>query len=108
MTGFGWTVMPIYVFQNQGEGNQPSGGVVFDSTGNLYRTTYYGGTSAACVHGCGTVFELTPQANGTWTETVLHSFQGGANDGAWPQAGVILDSQGNVYGTTSQGGMTGP
>jgi uncharacterized repeat protein (TIGR03803 family) len=87
---------------------QRYGGVVFDSAGNLYGTTYYGGTSTACFHGCGTVFKLTPQADGTWRGATIYNFQGGANDGAWPQAGVILDSQGDLYGTTTQGGLSGP
>ncbi len=77
-----------------------------DAQGNLYGTTLYGGSpSASCSNNrCGTVFEL---ASGT--ETVLYSFCSDANctDGERPTAGVVLDSQGNLYGTTEGGGTLG-
>jgi uncharacterized repeat protein (TIGR03803 family) len=81
-------------------GCAPSGNLVSDSQGNLYGTTVSGG-NANC--NCGTVFELTPNSGGGWTETVLHAFAGGA-DGATPYGGVILDTAGNLYGVTYQGG----
>ena len=62
----------------------------------------YGTTSAAEADGSGDVFELTPNSSG-WTETVLHAFHG--NDGSYPKAGVILDTSGNLYGTTSYGSL---
>jgi uncharacterized repeat protein (TIGR03803 family) len=79
------------------DGNGPLSGLTFDKDGNLYGTTYGGGQG--CESGCGTVFELIP-SNGKWTEKVLHSFypNGGGNN---PFAGLILDSSGNLYGTTS-------
>jgi uncharacterized repeat protein (TIGR03803 family) len=52
--------------------------------------------------GCGTVFELSPNGSGGWTETLLYSFQG-ASDGQFPFAGVIFDQSGNLYGTASGG-----
>jgi len=76
------------------DGAYPDAGVIRDSAGNLYGTTYNGGTADA-----GVVFEL--DANGQ--ETVLHNFTGGA-DGGNPYAGVIRDSAGNLYGTTEYGG----
>lgn len=68
-----------------------------DSAGNLYGTTLSNGA-----HGFGSVFKLTP-ANGGWILTALHDFTGGS-DGAYPYAKVILDSAGNLYGTTAGGG----
>lgn len=78
------------------DGAEPFAGLVFDSAGNLYGTTEGGGAA-------GTVFELMPGADGNWTETVLHSF-GNGSDGAGPQAGLVLDADGNLYGTTYYGG----
>lgn len=62
------------------------------------------------MYGQGIVFKLAPSAGGQWTETILHSFGGMVNgqfDGVDPQAGVILDSAGNIYGTTFEGGTAG-
>jgi uncharacterized repeat protein (TIGR03803 family) len=86
-----------------GDGYLPSGRLISDSAGNLYGTTLYGGTYGGTSTG-GTVFELTPQAGGSWTETVLHSF-GSGNDGQFPSGGVVLDASGNLYGTTGNGGV---
>jgi uncharacterized repeat protein (TIGR03803 family) len=84
------------------DGANPFSGLVFDRSGNLYGTTYLGGES-----GYGTVFKLSPDANGMWTETVLHSFQG-YPDGANPYAGVTFDASGkNLYGTAWDGGEYG-
>jgi len=77
-------------------GSQPAAGLIFDSAGNLYGTTQFGG------RGFGNVFELTPNKDGSWKEKVLHSFNG--KDGFWPAAGLVFDSAGNLYGTTPQGG----
>ncbi len=75
-----------------------------DEQGNLYGTTTIGG-SGGCTdpEGCGTVFELTPIDNGQWSEKVLYSFQGNA-DGAYPYCTLVIDANGNLYGTTSAGG----
>jgi uncharacterized repeat protein (TIGR03803 family) len=72
--------------------------LILDATGNLYGTTFQGG-----VAGAGTVFKLTPTGN-SWTETILHNFQDNGIDGDFPEAAVLLDSRGNVYGTTPSGG----
>lgn len=84
----------LYAFQGGTDGWYPENGVVMDSAGNMYGTTWTGGAG-----GAGTVFEVTP----TGTHSVLYSFQGGA-DGGDPQAGVILDGAGDLYGTTYGGG----
>jgi uncharacterized repeat protein (TIGR03803 family) len=72
-----------------------------DSAGNLYGTVSFGGANNA-----GAVFELTPEAAGGWTETVLYSFCSQPNclDGGNPTAGLIMDRAGHLYGTTTDGG----
>jgi uncharacterized repeat protein (TIGR03803 family) len=74
--------------------------VIRDSAGNLYGTTSAGGGGFGVLYNSGVVYKLDPAGN----ETVLHSFTGGA-DGGGPQAGVIRDSAGNLYGTTQNGGL---
>ncbi|MGA7217955.1 MAG: choice-of-anchor tandem repeat GloVer-containing protein [Candidatus Sulfotelmatobacter sp.] len=100
----------LYSFNNSTKvqgGKSPEAPVIFDAAGNLYGTTYYGGNggSTGCARngGCGTVFELVPQAGGGWTEKVLHNF-GHAQDGYNPAAGLVFDKAGNLYGTTVYGG----
>ena len=86
------------------DGAQPSAGVVFDATGDLYGTTAHGGVGG--VNGGGVVFRLAPNPDGSWTESVLHAFQGG-NDGLNPVGGLTFDTAGNLYGTTQNGGAPG-
>ena len=93
--GGGWTHQVLHSF-NYTDGGTPQAGLTFDAAGNLY------GTAGGGYYGYGTVFELTPTAGGGWTEQVLHSFNG--TDGAGPQAGLIFDADGNLYGTTAGGG----
>ena len=102
----GWSETILYNFGPFGssDGDQPVGALIFDAAGNLYGTTYYGGGSANCTFGCGTVFELTPGTGG-WTETVLHRFVG--TDGENPCAQLAFDAAGNLYGTTRLGGAYG-
>jgi uncharacterized repeat protein (TIGR03803 family) len=107
------TVLYSFTLTN-GDGAQPSAGLIMDNAGNLYGTTPYGGvgvTSSSCSifvtgppipPGCGTVFKLDPSGK----ETVLYSFTGMNGDGAFPTAGLIMDSSGNLYGTTPFGGVT--
>lgn len=102
--GGGWTETTLHSF-NGTDGFGPSG-LVFDGSGNLYGTTQEGGTGTACSGRCGTVFELSPAGGGAWTGTILYNFQGGS-DGYYPRSGVIFDAQGNLYGTTQQGGAAG-
>lgn len=86
----------IYEFSGEPDGRYPEAGLLLDPAGNLYGTTYYGGT-----HHNGTVFKLAPDG----TETVLHNFSYKRSDAANPRAGVIMDSSGNLYGTTGGGGV---
>ncbi len=80
-------------------GAAPDGGVVFDTSGNLYGETYNGGSNKV-----GVVYELSPAANGV-SETVLYSFTGTNGDGMNPIGGLVIDGLGNLYGVTQLGGM---
>ena len=86
------------------DGDLPNAGLIFDQAGNLYGTTFFGGSVDS-----GTVFELKPNTNGSWTENVLHSFctGGGCGDGSHPSADLIFDRDGNLYGTAGAGGSQG-
>src|SRR5271154_125792 len=94
------------------DGSEPTSNLVLDHHGNLYGTTLGGGSLAnppCSTIGCGTVFELSPNPDGSWTNTILYKFctnfsQAGCLDGAFPKAGLIFDVNGNLYGTTSNGG----
>jgi uncharacterized repeat protein (TIGR03803 family) len=97
-----WKETILYNFENGASGFSPGGGVVLDKAGILYGTTTYGGSSSC---DCGVVYKLSPEAKGKWTYTVLHRFSG--VDGAAPDANLILDSKGNLYGTTASGGTSG-
>jgi uncharacterized repeat protein (TIGR03803 family) len=99
----GWLLQTLYSFQGGSDGTQPIGTTLaFDSKGNLYGVTDQGGNNN-CNFGCGVVFELSPVAGGGWNEKVLYAFQGG-NDGESPSGSVVVDTAGNVYGTTAVGG----
>ena len=85
------------------DGLFPTGGVIIDPSGNLYGTTFGGGTAPSCQGaGCGTVFKIDTKGN----ETVLYSF-GSLADGGFPIAGLVMDKQGNLYGTALYGGYAG-
>jgi uncharacterized repeat protein (TIGR03803 family) len=92
----GWTEKVLHTF-NIKDGMDPNSSPIFDTVGNLYYTTYSGGTN-----GDGTVFELTPKTGGGWTGKVLHSFNG--KDGIFCYAGLVFDAAGNLYGTVVEGG----
>jgi len=102
--GGGWTETVLHSFgAYETDGINPNAGLIFDAAGNLYGTTSGGGAN-----GYGTVFQMTPVTGGGWTESVLHSFNLTATDGANPYASLILDASGNLYGTTAFGGANGP
>jgi uncharacterized repeat protein (TIGR03803 family) len=95
----GWNFRTIYSFRGQPDGSFPYGALLFDRRGNIHGTTYYGGAN-----GIGAVYELTPRAIGEWNESVLYSFQEGS-DGNSPISNLVSDNVGNLYGTTSEGGL---
>src|SRR5215467_4273483 len=93
-----WKDKVLHIFQSGGsDGVFPNSSLAIDAGGNLYGTTYGGGGA-----NWGIVFQLTPGSNGNWTETVLYNFQPGG--GVSPEAGLIFDAAGNLYGTTAGGG----
>jgi len=100
--GGAWTETVLYRFTGS-NGADASAGLIFDASGALYGTAYGGGRVN------GVVFRLTPNPNGSWSETVLYDFcsQTDCADGGGPQAGLIIDASGNLYGTTSLEGNPG-
>jgi uncharacterized repeat protein (TIGR03803 family) len=95
----GWTETVLYTFLGSSDGSQPTGALLADSKGNLYGTTFLGGTD-----GDGTVFELTkPKPGKKWKKTTLYSFTG--SDGSQPFAGLVADSAGDLFGVTTSGGQ---
>jgi uncharacterized repeat protein (TIGR03803 family) len=97
----------LYAFTGGGDGWSPQGRLIRDSAGNLYGTTYLGGNVSGPCHvgsgyGCGVVFKVDPAGN----ESVLYAFSGGY-DGGPPTPGLVMDSSGNLYGTTYYGGGAG-
>lgn len=105
----------LYSFCSQSgcpDGANPAAGLIMGPNGNLYGTTQNGGANAVCgggAVGCGTVFQLSHNVDETkWKEKVLYSFcgQSACADGASPTAPLIMDAVGNLYGTTSRGGIT--
>ncbi len=104
----------LYSFPSFGgsDGSLPIGGLIRDSEGNLYGTTGIGGSTQSyycgAQAGCGVVFELSPNADGTWTYTTLYEFCSGGDcsSGSEPRANLIRDKAGNLYGTASRGGVS--
>jgi len=110
-----WQFQTIYSFQGAQDGGVPTSAVIQDASGNLYGTTSEGGNRGACAAngsynifgGCGTVFKLAPpsKSGGKWTETVLYTFSS-YSDGSKPNEPLVIDSSGNLFGTTLYGGST--
>lgn len=95
-TADGWTETVLHGFTGGADGGSPVAGLISDGAGNLYGTGYNGGWGEF-----GGVFELTPNADGSWTEHTLYIFK--RPDGEHPWDRLIFDSAGNLYGTTSSG-----
>ena len=95
-----WNYTTMYAFQGLPDAGFPYGGLIADSHGRLYGTTYFGGTG-----GLGSVFEVGAGATvrTLWKESVLYSFQGGT-DASFPTSTLVFDAAGNLYGTSSTGG----
>jgi uncharacterized repeat protein (TIGR03803 family) len=99
-TGSSQTEKILHTFTGA-DGSSPWGGVIADRAGNIYGTTIAGGALGCC----GTVFELSPSADGTFTEKLIYDFSvGGYTTGLLPYGGVVFDSNGNLYGSTLTGG----
>src|SRR6266550_670370 len=94
-----WIFRTIYSFRGQPDAGFPYGGLLFDTAGHLFGTTYYDGA-----YNLGAVYELFPRPAGEWNERVLYSFQGGS-DGQNSISNLVFDVAGNLYGTTSEGGL---
>jgi uncharacterized repeat protein (TIGR03803 family) len=94
-----WGFKTLYSFKGAPDGVFPYGALLFDATGHLYGTTYYGGANDL-----GTVYQLSPRGTGEWNERVLYSFQAGS-DGNSSISNLVSDAAGNLYGTTSEGGL---
>ena len=112
-SGSSWVADGLYSFLGGADdGAQPLGRVIFGPDGSLFGTASVGGTGQFCSVGCGTVFNLRPQASFCrsvscpWTETVLYQF-GGIPDGGFPTGDLIFDEEGNLYGTNFIGGRDG-
>jgi uncharacterized repeat protein (TIGR03803 family) len=102
-----WKETILHNFQGNRDGCNSSGFVILDAADDLFGATASGGggvNNVFCNHGCGTVFELTRKANGTFTEKVIHRFTGENEDGRNPLGGLVFDKAGNLWGTTQVGG----
>ncbi len=98
-----WTESVIFSFGSNAVGEFPTGGVTMDGRGNLYGLTFLGG-----LYFSGVAYELSPSSSGTWSETILYNFdQASAGAGFYAADGLIWDTTGNLYGTTSNGGPSG-
>ncbi|HEX3431729.1 MAG TPA: choice-of-anchor tandem repeat GloVer-containing protein [Rhizomicrobium sp.] len=90
----------LHDFRGRRDGAYPQAALYADSGGNLYGTTAGGGSTGCGGYGCGTVFKVARDG----TETIVHAFRDGKQDGAYPVARLIADSAGNLYSTTNKGG----
>jgi uncharacterized repeat protein (TIGR03803 family) len=102
LTAEAQTYTVLHSFNGTTDGYYTYGTLVIDPVGNLYGIASHGGDMTCGNQGCGVVFKIDPSGN----ETVLHVFESNGTDGVTPQGGLIRDSSGNLYGTTSFGGTT--
>jgi uncharacterized repeat protein (TIGR03803 family) len=103
-SGGAWTESILHSFGAGSDGKRPDSQLLFDATGDLLGATMYGGgTSGKCTpSGCGTIFKLTPSTSVPWPESFPVRFE--RTNGANPQGGLVLNTDGNLYGTTGVGG----
>src|ERR1700722_7727509 len=109
IAGGGWKKTNLYSFTGKDDGGVPVGNLAIDAKGSLYGVTEQGGTggcNSVLGAGCGVVFRLSPNSKGGWDYKVIYDFSENINndDGAYPNAGVVFDKAGNLYGTTTFGG----
>ncbi|MGA1985930.1 MAG: choice-of-anchor tandem repeat GloVer-containing protein [Candidatus Sulfotelmatobacter sp.] len=95
-----WTEKILHTFSGGSDGTYPESGLTPSPSGTLYGVTYEGGLHH------GTVFQLSPGSNGTWTENVLHRFTTTGGDGIYPSSPLVLDGHGNLFGSTANGGIS--
>jgi len=102
----GWTYTALYSFCSTfcPDGFNPPAPPIWDGKGNMFGTTSAGGIMGGCPNGCGVIYEMTPNGDGTWTYHVLHRFASFKNDGGEPLSGLVMDQAGNLYGATWMGG----
>ncbi len=100
--GGGWTKTTLHRFTGNADGGEPVFSLVMDGAGNLYGTNENGGSLLCGIPGCGTVFELSPDGSGGWTESTIYSFAPGS--GGFSPTGSVQDASGNLYGVTGSGG----
>jgi uncharacterized repeat protein (TIGR03803 family) len=104
--GAGWTETIIHDFTaSNGDGSYPTDKLWIDAAGNVYGTTFWGGTGSdpICVNHCGIIFQLSP-VGGSWQETILHEFHN-VPDGGNSYSGLVMDTAGNLFGSTISGGV---
>jgi hypothetical protein len=102
-----WMETTIHQFSGSPDGALPSSGLILDSAGNFYGMTQYGGTGRCASNrntGCGTIYKLTSDSHGGWTETVVYNFAFGGGFGIFPLGGLILDEAGDLFATSQAGG----
>jgi len=101
-SGSSWKQTVLYRFTGRPDGALAYGRMILDSSGHLFGTTLSGGAHCSNGLGCGIVYELSPTASGSWTESVLHRFN--FTDGAGPGS-LIQDASGKLFGVTGTGGI---
>lgn len=105
-----WTYTELYTFCGQSgcpQGVGPLAPPIWDTKGNLWGAAVEGGiTESPCFtsFGCGVIFEMTPNGDGTWSYNVMHEFASSSTDGQWPYGSLVRDGAGNFYGSTWLGG----
>jgi hypothetical protein len=101
--GGAWTEAVLHTFEENGtDGAYPGSSLVFDGNGNLYGAASGGASNSNCNNSnCGVIFELSPAAGGSWTESIIYSFENG--DGYRPEGPLTFDSSGNLYGVDEAG-----